>query len=139
MITFLSLILIGFISGTVLSLVMKVIRVITGSKADILLYNMDYMPVLRKWSNRWITGVIFHYVTCIGSFTVLFYLLIPLNFEFNIWPYVFVFTVGGGILYFLSTLTSTPPAYNDFEAWFYWTLGHGIFGLTGGLIISIWL
>lgn len=41
MTTFLSLIVIGFISGTVRSIVMKMVRIITGNDADILLYNMD--------------------------------------------------------------------------------------------------
>lgn len=139
MVTFLSLVIIGFIAGIILALIMKIICTNTGNKADVLLYNMDYMPVLKKWSDRWITGVVFHYVTCIASVVVLFYILNFFNLEVHIWPYIFVFTIGGGCLYFLSTLTSTPPAYNDVAAWFYWTLGHGIFGLVAGLLIALWL
>lgn len=139
MITFLKLILIGIISGVILASVMKFIQLITGNKANILLYNMDYMPFLKKWSGKWITGIIFHYVTCILSAVVLFYMLIPFGWEMEIWPYVLVFTVGGGILYFLSIFTETPPASNSFSSWFYWTLGHAIFGLVIGLLIQAWI
>lgn len=139
MMTFIKLILIGFVSGVILAGVMKVIRLITGNKADILLYNMDYMPILKKWSGMWITGVLFHYVTCIASATVLFYMLIPFGWEMEVWPYVLVFTAGGGVLYFLSMLTETPPASNSFSSWFYWTLGHGIFGLSVGFLIQWWI
>ncbi|WP_373446012.1 hypothetical protein [Salinicoccus bachuensis] len=136
---FLKLVVIGAISGVILAAVMKVICRITGSKADILLYNMDYIPILKQWSDKKITGILFHYGTCIASAVVLYYLLIPFGWGMDVWPYILVFTVGGGILYFLSALTKTPPAPNDFMAWFYWTLGHGIFGLSVGLLIRLWI
>lgn len=139
MITFIKLILIGFISGVILAGAMKVVRLITGNKADILLYNMDYMPILKKWSGMWITGIIFHYVTCISSAVVLFYMLIPFGWEMDVWPYVLVFTAGGGVLYFLSLFTETPPASNSFPSWFNWTLSHAIFGLSVGFLIKWWI
>lgn len=139
MLTFVKLILIGIASGVILAGIMKIIRKVTGNKADILLYNMDYMPGLKKWSGYWITGVLFHYATCIASAVVLYYLLFPFGWEMGVWPYVLVFAAGGGILYFLSALTKTPPAYNDCAVWFYWTFGHGIFGLSIGLLIKFWI
>ncbi len=45
------------------------------------------------------------------------------------------YTVGGGILFFLSSLTETPPAYNDLAAWIYWTAGHALFGIIVGLLV----
>src|SRR5699024_2732914 len=89
---FLKLIIIGLISGMILAASGKIIRLTTGNKAEILLYNMDYMPVLKKWSDKWITGIIFHYMTCIVSAVVLFYMLVPFGWETNIWPYVLVYT-----------------------------------------------
>lgn len=139
MTTFIKLILIGIISGVILAGIMKIIRKITGNKADILLYNMDYMPVLKKWDHYWVTGVLFHYVTCIASAVILFYILFPFGWEMDVWPYVLVFAAGGGVLYFLSALTETPPAYNDTAAWLYWTFGHGVFGLSIGLLIKFWI
>ena len=84
MIIFIKLILIGIISGIILAGVMRAFRLMTGSKADILLYNMDYMPFLKKWSDYWITGILFHYATCIASAVILFYLLVPFTREMTV-------------------------------------------------------
>lgn len=139
MITLLKLIIIGFISGLILASAGKIIRLVTGNKAEILLYNMDYMPVFKRWSDKWITGIIFHYMTCIVSAVVLFYMLIPFGWEQNIWPYVLVYTVGSAGLYFLSLLTDKPPASNSFSSWFYWTFSHAIFGFAVGFLIKWWV
>lgn len=132
---FLMLVVIGTISGVILAAAMKLVRIVTGNKADILLYNMDYIPGLKQWADKKITGLIFHYVTCIVSAVVLFYLLIPFDLEYAIWPYIFVFTLGGGILYFLSALTPTPPDHEDWISWFNWTASHAIFGFSVGVLI----
>ncbi len=137
--TFLMLILIGAISGLVLAGVMKLVRVATGNKADILLYNMDYIPGLKQWADIRITGLIFHYVTCISSAVILYYLLIPYDLTHAIWPYIFVFGLGGGILYFLSALTRTPPDHEDWISWFNWTASHCIFGFSVGVLIFWWV
>lgn len=139
MVIFSKLVLIGFISGVLLAAIMKIIRKTTGNKADILLYNMDYIPVLKQWSDRSMTGILFHYATCISSAVVLYYILLPMSLELAVWPYAVVFTVGGGALYFLSALTETPPSKNDTAAWFYWTLGHALFGFAVGGLITIFI
>src|SRR5699024_7158111 len=132
MIIFIKLILIGIISGIILTGVVRAFRLITGCKVDILHYKMDYMPYVNKWSDYWITGILLHYATCIASAVILFSLLVPFTREMTVWPYILVFAAGGGILYFLSALTETPPDWNDASAWFYWTFGHGVFGLAIG-------
>lgn len=139
MITLLKLIIIGFFAGAILAASGKLIRMITGNKAEILFYNMDYMPIIKRWSDKWITGIIFHYMTCIISAVVLFYMLIPFGWEMNIWPYVFVYTAGSAALYFLSLLTDKPPAANSFSSWFYWTFSHAIFGFAVGCLIKWWV
>lgn len=136
---FLLLLLIGTISGTVLAAIMKFVRIATGNKAEILLYNMDYIPILNQWAHKRSTGIIFHYVTCISSAVILYYLLIPFRLEFAIWPYIYVFSLGGGILYFLSALTRTPPDHRDWISWFNWTASHSIFGFTVGVLIFWWV
>ncbi len=139
MITLLKLIIIGFFAGAILAASGKLIRMITGNKAEILLYNMDYMPIIKRWSDKWITGIIFHYMTCIISAVVLFYMLIPFGWEMNIWPYVLVYIAGSAALYFLSLLTDKPPAANSFSSWFYWTFSHAIFGFAVGCLIKWWV
>ncbi|CAD2079802.1 hypothetical protein GCM10007275_12460 [Jeotgalicoccus coquinae] len=139
MITLIKLIITGFISGAILAATGKTIRLVTGNKAEILLYNMDYMPVFKRWSDKWITGIIFHYMTCIVSAAALFYMLIPFGWELNIWPYILVYTAGSAGLYFLSMLTDKPPASNSFSSWFYWTFSHAIFGFAVGALIKWWV
>ncbi|MDO5359464.1 MAG: hypothetical protein Q4E92_01760 [Jeotgalicoccus sp.] len=139
MITLLKLIIIGFVAGAILAAAGKIIRIVTGNKAEILLYNMDYMPFIKRWSDKWITGIIFHYTTCIASAVVLFYMLIPFGWELNIWPYVLVYTAGSAALYFLSLLTDKPPASDSFSSWFYWTFSHAIFGFAVGFLIKLWV
>lgn len=139
MATFLMLVIIGAISGFILGLVMKIVRMVTGNEGEILLYNMDYIPILKRWADKNITGLIFHYMTCIVSAVVLFYLLVPLGFEKAIWPYVLVYSAGGGVLFFLSMLTPTPPSHKDVAAWVNWTVSHAIFGVSVGLLIYLWI
>lgn len=139
MMTFLKLVLIGAASGLILSMIMKVIYKLTGNKAEILLYNMEYMPVFKRWSDRWITGIIFHYMTCIASAVLLFYLLIPVGLASAIWPYILVYTSGSAALYLLSALTDAEPEHTDAVSWFNWTFSHGIFGLSVGLFIMVWV
>ncbi|CDZ98903.1 hypothetical protein BN1048_00022 [Jeotgalicoccus saudimassiliensis] len=139
MITFIKLIIIGFLSGLILAASGKVIRLITGNKAEILLYNMEYMPVFKRWSDKWITGIIFHYMTCIVSTVVLFCMLIPFGWEMHIWPYILVYTAGSAALYFLSLLTDKPPAFNSFSSWFYWTFSHAVFGFAVAVLIRFWV
>lgn len=139
MATFLMLVIIGAISGFILGLVMKIVRILTGNEAEILLYNMDYIPILKRWTDKSITGLAFHYMTCTVSAVVLFYLLVPLGFERDIWPYVLVYAAGGGALFFLSRLTPTPPSHKDVAAWINWTVSHAIFGVSVGLLIYLWI
>lgn len=139
MATFILLIVIGAISGVILGLVMKIVRLVTGNEGEILLYNMDYIPILKRWAHKNITGLTFHYMTCIVSAVILYYMLLPFGFERDIWPYIFVYTVGGGALFFLSMLTPTPPSHKDVAAWINWTVSHAIFGVSVGLLIYLWI
>lgn len=132
---FYKLTLAGIIAGVVLAAFLKVIQLLTGNPASILLYNMDYIPFLKKWNDIIGAGLLFHFITCIVSVVFLFYLLKPFALERKVFPYVVTYTVGGSILFFLSALTETPPAYNDMTAWLYWTAGHALFGIIVGLLV----
>jgi hypothetical protein len=139
MITFILLILIGIIGAFGLSLFMKLVRILTGNKAEILLYNLDYMPGLKKWRHIPAAGITFHIFTCIASVFVLFYLLRLVGWEYYILPYVAVYTAGSALLFFLSALTKKPPAYTDGYAWLHWTAGHGLYGIIVGVLVRLWL
>ncbi|WP_228548273.1 hypothetical protein [Sporosarcina obsidiansis] len=132
------LLLTGVIAGIVLALYLKVIQLLTGNQAYILLFNFDYVPVIQDWEPQLLIGYLFHFLTCIASAVVLFYLLRFVHLEFRIWPYVLVYTVGGGILFSLTGLSDQPPAITDGAAWFYWTMAHAVFGLIVGSLIKHW-
>lgn len=113
------LIIIGTIAGIVLALFLKVIQILIGNQAYVLLFNFDYVPVIQDWEPQLLVGYLFHFITCIVSAVALFYLLRIIQREYLIAPYVLVYTVGGGILFSLTGLSEQPPAITDGAAWFY--------------------
>lgn len=136
---FRKLILTGIIAGAVLAVSMEAAQLLTGNPASILLYNMDYILFLKKWDDIAVAGILFHFITCIVSVVCLFCFFKPFGWERKILPYAVTYTIGGGVLFFLSSLTGTPPAYNDMAAWICWTAGHALFGIVVGLLVKKWV
>lgn len=128
--TFLQLIGIGIVSGAVLAMIMQIIYSLTGNEAYILLYNIDYFPIIHVFKDSYLFGIAFHFVFCIASVVGLYSILSFWGKQYSSWPYVTVYTAGSGILYFLTLFTDRPPAANDGMAWFYWTASHLVFSLT---------
>lgn len=135
----LKLITIGLIAGFVLNLVLKMVMLFTGNTAYVLLFNFDYIPLVNDLRPVWFFGYVFHYLTCIVSVIALFYILKPWELQKTIVPYVLVYTIGGGGLFFLTALSEQPPASNDVMAWIYWTIAHAIFGYVAGLMVKKWM
>ena len=133
---YLKLILIGTVSGVILIIPLKILYILIGNTAYILLFNFDYIPLLNQLKPVWLFGYVFHFVTCICSVIGLYYILKGKDLQFSVIHYILVYSVGGGALFFLTCLSAQPPAGNDFSAWFYWTLAHAVFGLTVGLLIK---
>lgn len=131
------LIMIGFISGLLLMLVLKIVLELTGNTAYILLFNFDYIPIIRDLKPVWFFGQLFHYLTCIVSVISLFYILRIKNLQFSTPYYVIVYTIGGCGLFFLTALSDQPPAADDRLAWLYWTIAHGIFGYSVAFLIQL--
>lgn len=129
---------IGIAAGIVLMAFLKIIQSVSGSTAYILLFNFDYVPVIQDLKPEWLFGYVFHFLTCIVSVIVLFYLLRRGDWQKRIIPYLLVYTIGGGGLFFLTALSEKPPAANDEMAWIYWTLAHAAFGYTVGSMIKKW-
>ncbi|HUH29333.1 hypothetical protein [Gelidibacter sp.] len=130
---------IGLIAGFVLMLVLKIVMVLTGNTAYVLLFNFDYIPIVNDLKPVWLFGQVFHYLTCIVSVVALFHILKSWNLQKTIWPYILVYTIGGGALFFLTALSELPPAANDIMAWIYWTVAHAIFGYAVGAMVKKWM
>lgn len=130
---------IGLFSGVVLMLILKIVMVLTGNTAYILLFNFDYIPIVKDLKPTWLFGYIFHFMTCIISVIVLYNILKCWALDKHILPYILVYTIGGGGLFFLTALSTQPPAANDLMAWIYWTVAHAIFSYTVGASIKRWV
>lgn len=133
------LMLIGIISGIVLALFLKFIEKITGSKTYHLLFDVSYVPLLKQMHPIWLAEGIFHFTTCMGSVTALYFLLRLKAWEQNTNAYLIVIGAGSAALYPLTILAHNTPAVNDYAALFYWVLGHLLFGLTTALLIKKWV
>lgn len=129
---------IGLLAGFVLIWILKIVLIVTGNTAYVLLFNFDYIPVVKDLQPVWLFGYVFHFLTCIVSVIALFYILRHWDFERLIFPYILVYTIGGGALFFLTALSDQPPAATDFMAWLYWTIAHAAFGYVVGASIKKW-
>ncbi|GKV69696.1 hypothetical protein NCCP2716_21940 [Sporosarcina sp. NCCP-2716] len=121
---------IGVAGGAVLAALMQLIHAITGNDAYILLYNVDYWPVIHVFQHVPGFGLAFHFVFCIASVIGLYYVLALFGWQYSIWAYAAVYTAGSGILYFLTLLTELPPSADDPAAWAYWTASHFVYSLV---------
>lgn len=130
---------IALVAGFVLMLILKVVMAITGNTAYVLLFNFDYIPVVKDLKPVWLFGYIFHFLTCIVSVIALFHILKTWNWQKVVFPYILVYTMGGGVLFFLTSLSDLPPAANDVMAWVYWTMAHAVFGYVVGGLIKKWM
>ncbi|GAA0603762.1 hypothetical protein GCM10009001_21030 [Virgibacillus siamensis] len=135
---FVKLVFIGILAGIILAGFLNIIQSLTGNQAYILLFNMDYIPVLSQWNNVPGIGLIFHFITCITSVVVLYFILQLMRWHKHFLPYFLTYTIGGGTLYTLTALTEIPPLLTNIAAWGFWTLGHGIYGVVVGLLVKHW-
>src|SRR5699024_875403 len=125
----LKLISIGCLSGFVLALLLKLVSKLSGSTVFILLFEVDYMPVLNDLQPPWLIGTIFHFVTCALSILVLYHILRSMGWQKSYTGYMMPISVGSGFLYFLTYFSTATPAWNDLFSWSVWVLGHLIFSL----------
>lgn len=132
------LLFIGIIAGTILASVLILVFFMTANEAYYMLFNVDYIPVLKEIQPRIIVEIAFHYAFCIGSVVGLFYILSLIQLEHELTLYILVYTGGSAILYFLTALSGHPPMVTDVAAWIYWSLAHAIYSVIVGLSIKKW-
>lgn len=134
-----SFMMIGVIAGTILAGFLKVIQMLTGIQAYSLLFNMDYIPLLRRVDTVFGMGYLFHYTFCVVSVLGLYFILGIFQLEKNMIGYIVVYTIGSAVLYTLTGLSEKPPSISDYLAWSYWSFGHALFGIAVGFLIRKWL
>ncbi|MBB4825628.1 hypothetical protein HNO89_002864 [Sporosarcina luteola] len=129
------LVVIGILAGAALAGLLELVYAATGNEAYVLLYNVDYIPLLNRWDSSIFVGIAFHFAFCVASVVGLYFILCLFHLEQRILPYFLTYTVGSGILYFLTALTEKSPAANDAEAWLYWTVSHAVYSLIVAALI----
>jgi len=82
------------------------------------------------------TGMTFHYVICIISVIVSYYVFKKYKIEKDILPYVILFFFGSLILYFLTFFSAEQPVWNDWYALGSFALAHLIYGIVVGKLIQ---
>src|SRR5699024_6116725 len=70
------LIIIGVLAGAVLAESLRLLYLTTGINSYNLLFNFDYVPFICMYSDTaGLTGMAFHYITCMWSGIVSYYIL----------------------------------------------------------------
>lgn len=133
---FIKLIFIAIVAGTVLAGSLILMFALTGNMAFYLLFNVDYIPILKSLQPRLVVEIVFHYVFCIVSVVILYYVLRLVNLERRVFMYMVVYTGGSAILFYLTIFSNAEPDYTDLMAWVYWTGAHWIYSVIVGLWIQ---
>ncbi|HLQ95565.1 MAG TPA: hypothetical protein VK108_04200 [Pseudogracilibacillus sp.] len=131
--------IIGVIAGVFLAVFLRVMQQLTGSQAYILLFNVDYIPILNALYPASLIEAAFHFGTCVASTIFLYYFFRFFHLEKKVIAYAAVVFMGSGILYFLTVLSPYTPPITDVLSWVYWVIGHIIFSVIIGGSIKKWL
>lgn len=130
---------VGILAGTILAGFLIIIHIFTRNEAYQLLFNVDYIPILKSLHPTVVIEIAFHYIFCIVSVVLLFYILKMIHWERQLLFYMVIYTGGSAVLFFLTGLSDTAPDLTDLAAWGYWTVGHFIYSLIVGLLIKRWV
>lgn len=126
---------IGLISGTILLIFLKFMKIITGSRSYDLLFDVSYIPVLKKLQPVWLTELLFHYITSIAGIVVLYYLLAVIGWKFSVTAFSLAIVVTSAVLFCLTLFSDKTPPLSDIRSWIFWVIGHGLFALVAGILI----
>jgi len=130
---------IGVLAGIALAGFLKVIQLITGNQAYVLLFEVDYVPVLQDLSPVSVIQFSFHFGACIFSVIALYFVLQMFHWEKTVTAYMAFIIIGSSILYLLTMLSPNTPKVTDIVALGYWVIGHGIFSVIVGVFVKKWV
>lgn len=135
----LKLIVIGVLAGAILASVLLAVYFWTDNMAYYLLFNVDYIPLLKDLQPKIAVEIVFHFVFCMASVVCLFYLLSKIDLERRVTAYVLVYTGGSAVLFLLTGLSDHPPLMTDLAAWLYWSAAHALYSVIVGLLVKKWV
>lgn len=130
---------IGLLSGIILTVFLKFVETTTHYRVYTLLLNVDYIPYLNRFQFPELLEISFHLVVSM-ALSILIYLFIDcLQFSSNLKIILLCITIctSIGVLLFPTTALSTQtPAITSIPSFFYWLLGHVVFGFTLGILFT---
>ncbi|WP_110112399.1 hypothetical protein [Bacillus sp. CGMCC 1.16541] len=125
---------IGFISGSVLGLVLKLIEMITNKKVYTLLLNIDFIPIIGEV--HWPESIEFFFHLLIAFIIGILFVYVVKRLTIQSWRRLLVTSIFLTLptipLYFPLTILAIKetPAIDDFVSISYWTISHLLFALT---------
>ncbi|ALC92917.1 hypothetical protein AM500_20015 [Bacillus sp. FJAT-18017] len=112
----------GLISGVVLGLFLKAVQEFTDEKVYVLLLNVDYVPMLNRITFPEALEFGIHLLISILVSMILG--ARPRSKAF----FILAGMVIGIVLYPTTLLSNRTPGLLDFQAIFYWLVGHALYG-----------
>jgi hypothetical protein len=122
----------GTVAGILLGLFFKAIQFTTGLKVYTLLLNVDYIPILNRFTFPESIEFGFHLIVSIILGILIMKFLKP-----NQHNWIMMIGIVIGILLFPTTaLSSRTPAISDYPALIYWLVGHTFYGIILMLLLK---
>lgn len=135
-------ILYGVVSGILLTIILKLIEILTLYKVYTLLLNVDYIPFINQFAFPEIIEVSFHIIVSI-ILSVCLYILITylkITSEKKILYLCTGFCIFVGAALFPTTsFSDRTPAITSLPSLFYWIAGHAIYGYSLGVLLAGWI
>lgn len=131
------LLLIGIISGFIISLFFYLSQLLTNKSVYTLLMNIDYFPIIGEWEHPPLLEFSYHIVVSIVLVYMLIFFLRLWDLERKLWAYVSMSGLIGLFIYPTTALSDCTPELYDGYAIIIWLIGHFIYGFSIGLLKAI--
>lgn len=129
----------GLLAGIILGLFLKFIESVTGIKDYTLLLNVDYIPILKDIKLPELIEFLLHLIVSVVLGVFLYTYLMNKDWpnEQKVRLVVKVSLLIGLLLYPTTLLSDRTPEITNVYSFFFWLVGHGLYGLVlGNLLIS---
>lgn len=132
----------GLIAGLVLNYMFKFVELVTEVKIYTLLLNVDYIPIVNRYTFPEVIEIAFHLIVSI-VLSLCFYLLISymkITAERKVIELCIVVCVVIGIVLFPTTaLSDRTPSVTSLSAFSIWVMGHALYGFLLGVLQARWI
>ncbi|RSD29053.1 hypothetical protein [Mesobacillus subterraneus] len=124
----------GVVAGIFLGLFLKAVEYITGLKVYTLLLNVDYIAILKDYAFPEFVEFVFHLVISVLLSLVTYYYLLKRTSKMRL--VINLSLLVGFLLYPTTMLSDRTPEINSTYAFLFWMLGHGLYGVVLGWMLT---